>query len=95
MRGADAFVIVNIPVETNGVMSLDTRIFFIDYTANTDKIHDRAILDRGMGVIKDTDGSLDPQDTKLRVYMEFNKVDDGTNLAKMGDELAREIERLI
>ena len=96
MRGADAFIIIGIPIEKDGiVVSLDRRVFFVDYTARPDKIRDKSILQRGMGVEKDTDGSLDPRDRKLRVYMEFNKVDDGANLAKMGDELAREIEGLI
>ncbi len=83
IRGTDAYVIV--------ILEGKFKFFYLDYTANPRKIASREILKKGVGVEKQSDGSLGPSDSKIRIYIEFEKVADDAVLAQAGNELAGEI----
>jgi hypothetical protein len=86
IRGTDAYLVVT--------TREGKRLFCLDSTGNPEKVNDQSILKRGMGIEKQFDHYLKPEDAKLRVYIEFEKVTDEVILAKMGNEMAAEIEKL-
>jgi hypothetical protein len=90
IRGTDAYVIVISMKESEKQI----RIFYLDYTGNPGKINDQSIIKKGEGIERQSDPDLSSEDAKLRVFIDFEKVMDDSVLAKMGNEMAVEIDRL-